>query len=125
MSASQHRPLIHEILNQIESIIVEAEEKTRPLEMQPYRSQLFDLFNTAHQNGLTDDEEGPLAADIICKELGDRWGLSTSAQSSVAENASIPAEHLAKMRSLWSVMRMWMEWNYSWDRWDEFHSKAE
>ncbi|MDB4679576.1 MAG: hypothetical protein P8M30_11830 [Planctomycetaceae bacterium] len=124
MSASINRPLIHEILNQIEAVIIEAEEKTRPLEMQPYRSQLFDLFSTAHQNGLTEDEEGPLAADAICKELGNRWGLSSSAQNSVTENASIPPEHLAKMRSLWSVMRMWMEWNYAWNRWSEFHDKG-
>jgi hypothetical protein len=121
MSASYSRPLVHEILNQIEAIIIEAEEKTRPLEMQPYRGQLFDLFNTAHQNFLTDEETGPLAADAICKELGQRWGLADAAQSSVTEQASNPAEHLAKMRSLWSVMRMWMEWNYAWNRWGEFH----
>ena len=29
--------------------------------------------------------------------------------------------HLQKMRSLWSIMRMWMEWTYAWQRWPEFH----
>ena len=24
-------------------------------------------------------------------------------------------------RLLWSVMRMWMEWDYAWERWEEFH----
>ena len=33
----------------------------------------------------------------------------------------MPADQLAKMRLLWSVMRMWMEWDYAWERWAEFH----
>jgi hypothetical protein len=121
MSASSQRPFVHEILNQIEALIVDAEEKVRPLEMDPYRSQLFDLFSAAWQNKLTAEEDGPLAADAICKELGDRWGLSAAAQGTPEGAPALQKEHLAKMRSLWSVMRMWMEWTYAWTRWGDFN----
>jgi hypothetical protein len=121
MSASSQRPFVHEVLNQIEALIVDAEEQTRPLEMDPYRGQLFDLFTAAWKNKLTHEEEGPLASDAICKELGDRWGLSAAAQGSVEGAPQLKQEHLAKMRSLWSVMRMWMEWNYAWTRWRDFN----
>jgi len=122
--ASFSRPFVNEILNQIESLIVEAESQTRPLEMAPYRGQLFELFVTSFRESLVDEEDGPLAADAICRELGDRWGLSTAAQSSMSEHKSLTADQLAKMRSLWSVMRMWMEWTYAWSRWNEFHRGA-
>lgn len=118
---SYNRQLVHEIINRIEEILVDAESHARPLEMSPYREQLFDLFSTSWSNQLTEEEQGPLAADAICKELGGRWGLTQTAQSSVAENTSLPREHIAKMRSLWSVMRLWMEWNYAWNRFREFH----
>lgn len=121
MSASSQRPFVHEVLNQIEALIVDAEEKTRPLEMDPYRSQLFDLFSAAWKNKLTGEEDGPLAADAICKELGDRWGLSAAAQGTPEGAPALQKEHLAKMRSLWSVMRMWMEWTYAWTRWGDFN----
>ena len=52
--------------------------------------------------------------------LAVKWGLRSAAQSSVRENAPLAPEHMARMRSLWSMMRMWMEWTYSWDRWEEF-----
>ena len=29
------------------------------------------------------------------------------------------------MRLLWSVMRMWMEWTYAWQRWAEFHQEPK
>jgi hypothetical protein len=42
----------------------------------------------------------------------------------MAQQTRMPADQLAKMRLLWSVMRMWMEWDYAWERWDEFHKSA-
>ena len=124
MTTAYNRQLVHEVINRIEAVIVDAEEQTRPLEISPFREQLFDLFTTAWKEKLTAETDGPLAADAICKELGNRWGLSDSTQSSVAQQKAIPPEHLAKMRSLWSVMRMWMEWNYAWGRYPEFHPQA-
>jgi hypothetical protein len=53
--------------------------------------------------------------------LAVKWGLRSAAQSSVRENSPMAPEHMAKMRGLWSMMRMWMEWTYAWDRWEEFH----
>ena len=39
--------------------------------------------------------KGPLAADAICKELGDRWGLSVAAQATPEGAPALQQEHVA------------------------------
>ena len=127
MSASLNETLTlaDRILDQIESLILEAEKTTKPLEVDPYRGQLFELFVTANGAGYTAENATPdLSADGICRQLGARWGLANAARESLELKARMPQEHLSKMRLLWSVMRMWMEWTYAWDRWAEFHTPA-
>ncbi|MBS0205165.1 MAG: hypothetical protein JSS49_19860 [Planctomycetes bacterium] len=115
--------LAERILDRIEALIFEAEQTTKPLELDPYRSQLFELFVTANGAGYTKDGSDPdLSADGLCRLLGTRWGLASAARESVTQQTRMPPEHLSKMRLLWSVMRMWMEWDYAWERWDEFHN---
>lgn len=123
------------IVNGIEALIKDAEEETRPLEVDPFRSRLFEFFVTADGAGLVGDErvsslqgddestdETNLSADGLCRSLARRWGLDMAARDSAAQQTKLPAEQLERMRLLWSVMRMWMEWNYAWCRWEEFHS---
>lgn len=122
-----------DILNGVEMLLMEARESTQPLEVDPFRSRLFELFVTAdgaqlvrddRESGLADtdtDDPTDLSADGICRSLARRWGLDMAARQSTASQSKIPAEHLEQMRLLWSVMRMWMEWSYAWRRWDEFH----
>ena len=50
-----------------------------------------------------------------------RWNLADPTREAFASQRKLPPEHLARMRLLWSVMRMWMEWSYAWERWPEFH----
>lgn len=110
------------ILDQIDEVVLECERASRPLEVDPARGRLFELFVTAERAGCVGEESSPdLSADGICRMLADRWGLKAAAQSSVQEQSRLPAEHVVRMRSLWSVMRMWMEWTYAWQRWPEFH----
>lgn len=125
-----------EILNGIESLIQEAQANTRPLEVDPYRSRLFEFFVTADGAGLIADEtqvaafdsldedadEMDLSADSLCRLLARRWGLDMAAREAQAMQTKLPAEQLERMRLLWSVMRMWIEWSYAWRRWNEFHS---
>ncbi len=112
------------IINQVDAIIRASEEQNRPLEMDPARSNLFELFVKSHQADLTKEDSDPdLSADGLCAVLSDRWGLKSAAQQSVTQQGAISKEHMARMRSLWSVMRMWMEWTYAWNRWTEFHAK--
>lgn len=114
--------LQNQILDQLDVIIGEAEQKGTPLEVDPSRAKIFELFVTAEAAGCVGEEAQPdLSADGICAALSQRWGLQQAAQASVANQTKIPGEHLTKMRSLWSVMRMWMEWTYAWERWAEFH----
>lgn len=127
------------ILEGIETLLNEAEAATRPLEVDPYRSRLFEFFVTADGAGLVGDErtsglnhsaesshdETDLSADGLCRSLARIWGLDMAARDSVAQQSRLAPEQLEKMRLLWSVMRMWMEWNYAWCRWQEFHAEPD
>ena len=121
-SVNETATLATRILDRIDELILSAERETKPLELDPLRSQLFELFVTANGAGYTREGSDPdLTADGLCRTLGQRWGLADAAKSAVDSSGRLPATHLAKMRLLWSVMRMWMEWTYAWDRWAEFH----
>jgi len=131
------RLIAQQTLNGIERLIEDAQKNVRPLENEPYRSQLFEFFAAAHDaalipndaevpafEGLDEDaSELDLSADSLCRLLARRWGLDMAAREAQAMQTRLPAEQLERMRLLWSVMRMWMEWSYAWRRWEEFHSR--
>ncbi len=134
VSEEVQKSVAREILNGIETLIGEAQSETKPLEVDPYRSRLFEMFVTAdgarlvgdeRKSSLTDesgaDDETDMSADGLCRSLARRWGLDMAARDSAASQTKMPPEHVEKMRSLWSVMRMWMEWNSAWCRWEETH----
>ncbi len=113
---------VRKILDRVEDIMLEASQATRPLELEPSRKQLFELFVESHRAGLvSDDIEPNVTADGLCAALSTRWGLKDTVQDAMKSQAKLSGDQLAQMRSLWSVMRMWMEWTYAWDRWVEFH----
>ncbi len=119
------------IVEQIERVVLEAEESNRPLEVDPFRGRLFELFVMADAADLTKepDDAGEstkpdLTADGLCRTLGARWNLADALRESSAHQRRLPAKDLARMRLLWSVMRMWMEWTYAWQRWAEFHQES-
>lgn len=116
------RPLGETIVGRVEAILTQAEQSGRPIEVNPYRGRLFELFVTADAAGyLREDSDVDLTSDGLCRRLGERWGLADATRDSMERQQKLPPEHLAKMRLLWSVLRMWMEWQYAWDRWPEFH----
>ena len=126
---------VRSLLTEVESLILEAQAATRPLELQPFRGRLFEQFVAADRSGLIpdettaaafddadeDDSDLQLTADTLCRLLARRWGLDMAAREAQALQTRLPAEQLERMRLLWSVMRMWMEWSYAWQRWSEFH----
>lgn len=110
------------VLDAIDLIVRRAEATSQPLELNPARGELFSLFANVEAAGcLKNDAELNLSADPLCRLLGERWGLKDAARESVEQQEKMPPGHLSRMRSLWSVMRMWMEWTYAWQRWEEFH----
>jgi hypothetical protein len=112
-----HRTLI----NRLEDLVIEAETAGKPLELEPYRGRLFELFVTAEAADLVREGAEPdCSADGICQELAERWGLKEAAAESIRQQSKLGGEDLARMRLLWSVLRMWMEWTYAWERWPEF-----
>ena len=117
--------LIEHVASRLQEVVDEAEANTKPLEMEPYRSRLFELFVLANGAGLTDEEVEPnLTADAVARLLAERSGLRQEVNSSAAAERAISNDGVAKMRLLWSLLRMWMEWCYAWDRWQEFHDEA-
>lgn len=123
------------IVNGVERLVLDAIEKTKPLEVDPARSQLFELFVAAEEAGMIADDSNvgvfdgfdeeasvtDLSADSLCRLLARRWGLDMAAREAQALQTRLPADQLERMRVLWSMMRMWMEWTYAWRRWNEFH----
>ncbi len=123
-SVNETENLATRILDRVEELIHIAERDTKPLELDPLRSELFELFVTANGAGYTREDSDPdLTAEGLCRILGSRWGLAGATRSAIESSGRIPPEHLSKMRLMWSVMRMWMEWTYAWDRWREFHQE--
>jgi hypothetical protein len=123
----KQRELADNLLDSIEQLILFSEENNRPLEMDPQRGQLFEMFVTAQGAGYL-EENSPVdfTADELCKALSNRWNLSEKLRNSMTQENSINSVMgMARMRLLWSVMRMWMEWDYAWKRWDEFHIQKE
>jgi len=117
--------LSSEIVKRVEGVLLDAEQSSKPVEVDPYRGQLFELFVTAEGAGYVDeDAECDLTADGLCHELSARWNLADATRESVGQQTKLAPEHLSKMRLLWSVMRMWMEWDYAWQRWREFHASS-
>ena len=125
MPATPTQILAADLLNRLDALIRDADQQTKPLELEPYRSQLFELFVIADASGLMRDESVPdLSPEGLSRELGERWGLKSAARSSQTMLNKLSPEHLSKMRLLWSFLRMWMEWQYAWSRWVEFHDPA-
>ena len=144
MSEGERRPIgeiqrtvAKDILRGIENLIKEAESATRPLEIDLYRSRLFEFFVTADGAGLIPDEqsipvkpstdedqENVLSSDNLCRILAQRWGLDMAAREAAATQTRMGQEQVERMRLLWSVVRMWMEWSYAWKRWAEFHDST-
>lgn len=123
---SADQALAHNILDGVETLLVKSLEAGKPLEIDPSRSRLFELFVTAEGAGYLDEDSDPdLSSDGLCRTLAQRWGLDDAARESVALQEKLPQAQLEKMRLLWSVMRMWMEWSYAWKRWTEFHAREE
>lgn len=120
------RDFREQIVREVESLALEAESATKPLEIEPYRGRLFQLFVRASKTGLLDvNVEEDLSGETLGRLLGERWNLASVARRSVESQSKIDAESLGRMRLMWSVMRMWIEWSYAWERWPEFHQGKE
>lgn len=112
-----------ELLNEIDDLVLASEKETKPLELPPYREQLFALFARAWKLGLISEEgELDLTADGLTKALAGRWGLASAAQDSYVQQAKLSPDQVQRMRLLWSCLRLWMEWTYAWQRWNDFHT---
>jgi len=114
--------LANNLVEQVDALVRAARDESKPLEVEPYRSRLFELFVTADAAGfLANSGDVDLTADQLCRRLAESWGLDAAARQSFEAQSRLPPDQLHQMRILWSLLRMWMEWTYAWNRWREFH----
>jgi len=119
---STRQSLATGLIDRVDALAADALEAGQPLEVDPYHSQLFEAFVTAEGAGYLEEDSDPdLSADGLCRVLAQRWGLADATRNSFEQQTRLPQQQLARMRMLWSLMRMWMEWSYAWKRWSEFH----
>ncbi|MGE5194639.1 MAG: hypothetical protein ACM3U2_19275 [Deltaproteobacteria bacterium] len=122
---SPGKALAHELVGRIDDVLQAAVASGQPLELDPPRSQLFELFVMAEAAGfLEEGAEHDLTCDGVAREVAARWHLSRDMGGQFKPPSSLPPDQLIRLRLLWSFMRMWMEWTYAWQRWDEFHSQS-
>ncbi|MBI3861965.1 MAG: hypothetical protein HY290_08710 [Planctomycetia bacterium] len=117
--------LVRDLVDQISDVLQASHEQHQPIELDPHRARLFELFVMAEATGFL--EEGgqfDLSCDGVARELAARWNLASSLGGGISQPSSLPPEQLGRLRILWSFMRMWMEWTYAWQRWPEFHQPA-
>ena len=62
------------------------------------------------------------SADDLFRRIGERWRLPEATRASAEGQQQLASAHRARMLVLWSAVRLWMEWQYAWDRWPEFHA---
>jgi len=73
---------------------------------------------------LQPDAEPDLSCDGIARELAARWDLARSLGGALPPPDTLEPKQLRSLRLLWSFMRLWMEWTYAWQRWEEFHKPS-
>jgi len=118
--------LADRLLVRLLALLNDADAQTKPLEHDPYRSQLFEVFVTAEGAGYLQEGSTPdYRPEGLCRALGEKWGLAQAAKDATEGQSAMAQDHLRKMRLLWSLSRMWMEWDYAWRRWDEFHPDGD
>ena len=114
--------LARDLVDRIEEVLRTAASAGQPIEIDPHRSRLFELFVLAEATGFLAEASDPdLSCDGVARDLAARWNLAQNMGGGLSQPSSMPPEELGRLRLLWSFMRMWMEWTYAWQRWDEFH----
>jgi len=123
---SPGKALAHDLVDRIDELLQSTAASGQPIEIDPHRSRLFELFVMSEATGfLEEGAEEDLSCDGVARALADRWKLARDlGGGELSQPASMPPEQFRRLRLLWSFMRMWMEWTYAWKRWDEFHDAA-
>ena len=110
------------ITEQLATLVDAAIEANHPIEVDPLRGQIFELFVAAEAAGLVDEDSGqPLASGELTRRLGIRWNLGDAMEQVDGDQSKLSPVDLDRVRRLWSLLRMWLEWSYAWKRWPEFH----
>ena len=125
VDATPSQTLAADLVDHIEELLLKSESAGQPMELDPQRSRLFELFVMADAAGfLVEDAQHDLSSDGIARTLASRWDLASAVGPAFTQPSKLPPAQFARMRLLWSFMRLWMEWTYAWKRWEEFHESA-
>ena len=117
--------IFHDIVSGVAELLATAEREGGPLELDPYRSKLFDLFVMSDATGfLEDGAEFDLTCDGVARELAVRWDLARRLASEGGQAKPPDPEQLKRLKLLRSFIGLWHEWTYAWQRWPEFHQST-
>jgi hypothetical protein len=120
---SPGKALADDLVNRVNEVLQNAADSGQPIEIDPHRARLFELFVMSEATGFLDEgAEHDLSCDGIARDLADRWKLARNLGGDISQPSALPPDQLKRLRLLWSFMRMWMEWTYAWQRWEEFHN---
>lgn len=125
--ASPGAALAADIVNRVAELLIQVQQANSALEIDPWRERLFELFVMADATGyLAEGAEHDLSSEAIGRKLALDWDLASAIAGTGLQSAhQLPPDQFHKVRLLWSFMRMWMEWDYAWGRWPEFHRAAQ
>jgi hypothetical protein len=124
-SPSPGARIFKDITSGIAELLATAERDGGPLELDPYRSKLFDLFVMADATGfLVEGAEFDLTCDGVARELAVRWDLARRLASEGDQAKTPDPEQLKRLKLLRSFIGLWHEWTYAWQRWSEFHEPS-
>src|SRR5579859_2898172 len=83
--------LVRDLVEQIAEILQSAVTNGQPIELDPHRARLFELFVMAEATGfLKEGEEFDLSCDGIARELAARWDLARNLGGGISQPASLP-----------------------------------
>src|SRR5258707_10288761 len=88
--------LARDLVSRIDDVLQGAAASGQPLELDPSRSRLFELFVLAEATGfLEEGAEHDLTCDGVARDLAARWNLSREMGGQPAQPSSLPPEQLS------------------------------
>src|SRR5579872_1927551 len=97
--------LARNLVGRIEEVLQGAASEGQPIEIDPHRSRLFELFVMAEATGfLAEGSDPDLSCDGVARDLAARWNLAQNLGGNLSQPSSLPREELGRLRLLWSFM---------------------
>src|SRR5438067_1876289 len=83
--------LAHDLVDRVAEVLQTASTNGQPIELDPHRAALFELFVMAEATGFLEEGSEPdLSCDGIARELAARWDLAQNMPGGLAQPSALP-----------------------------------